>query len=153
MLVAYFRKHNCSCFNWILIEHYGYTKLDSINLFVKVYSAKLVFAKPKDPVLREQQTDAISSVRCCSDSDHEYIAKGTRRRRLFLSIKRKTLLSQSILFKLTTQLRGRFSKMITTNRLYHQHLSLEVWQMKVAPSPSNRVDGVLSPDTYLHLIN
>ena len=44
------------------------------------------------------------------------------------------------------------SKIITTNRRYHQRLCLEAWHINSAHAPLNRDDGGLLPDTYLHLI-
>ena len=36
-----------------------------------------IFAKPKDPVLKEQRTDAVYSIPC-NDCDHEYIGQTKR---------------------------------------------------------------------------
>ena len=44
------------------------------------------------------------------------------------------------------------SKIITTNRSYHQRLCLEAWHIKTAHAPLNRDDGGLLPDAYLHLV-
>ena len=44
------------------------------------------------------------------------------------------------------------SKIITTNRRYHQHLCLEAWHINSAHAPLNRDDGGLLPDAYLHLV-
>ena len=44
------------------------------------------------------------------------------------------------------------SKIITTNRRYHQRLCLEAWHINSAHAPLNRDDGGLLPDTYLHLV-
>ena len=43
------------------------------------------------------------------------------------------------------------SKIITTNRRYHQRLCLEAWHINSAHAPLNRDDGGLLPDAYLHL--
>ena len=45
------------------------------------------------------------------------------------------------------------SKIITTNRRYHQRRYLEAWHINSAHAPLNRDDGGLLPDAYLHLIN
>ena len=45
------------------------------------------------------------------------------------------------------------SKIITTNRRYHQRRCLEAWHINSAHAPLNRDDGGLLPDAYLHLIN
>ena len=45
------------------------------------------------------------------------------------------------------------SKIITTNRRYHQRRCLEAWHINSAHAPLNRDDGGLLPDVYLHLIN
>ena len=44
------------------------------------------------------------------------------------------------------------SKIITTNRCYHQRLCLEAWHINSAHAPLNRDDGGLLPDAYLHLV-
>ena len=44
------------------------------------------------------------------------------------------------------------SKIITTNRRYHQCLFLEAWHINSAQAPLNRDDGGLYPDAYLHLV-
>ena len=44
------------------------------------------------------------------------------------------------------------SKIITTNRSYHQLLCLEVWHINSAHAPLNRDDGGLLPDAYLHFV-
>ena len=45
------------------------------------------------------------------------------------------------------------SKIITTNRRYHQRRCLEAWHINSANAPLNRDDGGLLPDAYLHLID
>ena len=44
------------------------------------------------------------------------------------------------------------SKIITTNRRYHQRLCLEAWHLNSAHAPLSRDDGGLLPDAYLHLV-
>ena len=44
------------------------------------------------------------------------------------------------------------SKIITTNRRYHQRLCLEARHINSAHAPLNRDDGGLLPDAYLHLV-
>ena len=44
------------------------------------------------------------------------------------------------------------SKIITTNRCYHQRLCLEAWRINSADAPLNRDDGGLLPDAYIHLV-
>ena len=44
------------------------------------------------------------------------------------------------------------SKIITTNRRYHQRLCLEAWHINSAHAPLNRDDGGFLPDAYLHLV-
>ena len=44
------------------------------------------------------------------------------------------------------------SKIITTNRRYHQRLRLKAWHINSAHAPLNRDDGGLLPDAYLHLV-
>ena len=45
------------------------------------------------------------------------------------------------------------SKIITTNRRYHQRRCLEAWHINSAHASLNRDDGGLLPDAYLYLIN
>ena len=44
------------------------------------------------------------------------------------------------------------SKLITTNRRYHQRFCLEAWHINSAHAPSNCDDGGLLPDAYLHFV-
>ena len=44
------------------------------------------------------------------------------------------------------------SKIITTNRRYHQRLCLEAWHINSAHAPLNHDDGGLLPYAYLHLV-
>ena len=44
------------------------------------------------------------------------------------------------------------TKIITTNRCYHQHLSLEARHINSAHAPLNRDDGGSLPEAYLHLV-
>ena len=44
------------------------------------------------------------------------------------------------------------SKIIITNRRYHQRLCLEAWHINSAHASLNRDDGGLLPDPYLHLV-
>ena len=93
-----------------------------------------IFAKPKDPVTKEQRTDAIYSIPC-NDCDNEYIGQtkrqfGTRlkehQKAVFFCKKENSALSEHAC--LTNQTIGwDKSKFITTNRRYHQRLCLEAW--------------------------
>ena len=42
------------------------------------------------------------------------------------------------------------SKIITTNRRYHQRLRLKAWHINSTHASLNRDDGGLLPDAYLH---
>ena len=44
------------------------------------------------------------------------------------------------------------SKIITTNRCYHQHLCLEAWHINSAHALLNRDDCGSLPEAYLHLV-
>ena len=118
-----------------------------------------IFAKPKDPVLKEQRTDAVYSIPC-NDCDHEYIGQtkrqlGTRlkehQKAVFLCKKENSALSEHAC-QTNHTIAWDNSKIITTNRRYHQRLCLEAWHINSAHAPLNRDDGGLLPDTYLHLI-
>ncbi|CAH3167065.1 unnamed protein product [Pocillopora meandrina] len=118
-----------------------------------------IFAKPKDPVTKEQRTDVIYSIPC-NECDNEYIGQtkrqfGTRlkehQKAVFLCKKENSALSEHT--RLTNHTIGwDNSKIITTNRRYHQRLCLEAWHINSAHAPSNRDDGGLLPDAYLHLV-
>ena len=118
-----------------------------------------IFAKPKDPVTKEQRTDAIYSIPC-NDCDNEYIGQtkrqfGTRlkehQKAVFFCKKENSALSEHTC--LTNHTIGwDNSKIITTNRRYHQRLCLEAWHMNSAHALLNRDDGGLLPDAYSHLV-
>ena len=118
-----------------------------------------IFAKPKDPVTEEQRTDAIHSIPC-NDCDNEYIGQtkrqfGTRlkehQKPVFFCKKENSALSEHTY--LTNHTIGwDNSKIITTNRRYHQRLCLEAWYLNSAHAPLNHDDGGLLLDAYLHLV-
>ena len=118
-----------------------------------------IFAKPKDPVTKEQRTDAIYSIPC-NDCDNEYIGQtkrqfGTRlkehQKAVFFCKKENSALSgHACLTNYTIGWDN--SKIITTNRHYHQCLCLEAWHIHSAHAPLNRDDGGLFPGAYLHLV-
>ena len=120
----------------------------------------LIFAKPKDSVTKEQQTDVIYSIPC-KDCDNEYIRQtkrqfGTRlkehQKAVFFCKKENSALSEHTC--LTNHTIGwDNSKIITTNRRYHQRLCLEAWHINSAHALLNREDGGLLPDAYLQLIS
>ena len=128
----------------------------SIKLF---QTLRYIFAKPKDPVVKEQRTDAIYSTPCI-DCDYECIGQikrqfGTRlkehQKAVFFCKKENSALSEHIC--LTNHTIGwNNSKIINTNRRYHQRLCLEAWPIKSAHAPLNRDDDSLLPDAYLHLV-
>ena len=118
-----------------------------------------IFAKPKDPVTKEQRTDAIYSIPC-NDCDNEYIGQtkrqfGTRlkehQKAVFFCKKENSALSGHTC--LTNHTIGwDNSKIITTNRHHQQRLCLEAWHINSSHAPLNREDGGLFPDAYLHLV-
>ena len=122
-----------------------------------------IFAKPKDPVTEEQRTYTIYSIPC-NDCDHEYIGpnmwqtkrqfgarlKEHQKAVFFCKKENSALLEQTCLTNHT--IGWDKSKIITTNRRYHQRLWLEAWHVNSAYAPLNRDDGGLLPDAYLHLV-
>ena len=63
------------------------------------------------------------------------------------------MLKQSEHIRLTNHTIGRDkSKIITTNRRYHQRLCLKAWHINSAHALLDRDDGGLPPDAYLHLV-
>ena len=118
-----------------------------------------IFAKPKDPVTKEQRTDAIYSIPC-NECDNEYLGQtkcqfGTRfkehQKAVFFCQKENSALSEHTC--LTNHTIGwDKSKITTTNRRYHQRLCLETWHINSAHTPLSRDDGGLLPDAYLHLV-
>ena len=113
-----------------------------------------IFAKPKDPVTKEQRTDSIYSIPC-NDFDHEYIKHtkrqfGTRlkehQKAVCFSKKENSALSEHTCL-INHTIGWDKSKIITTNRYYHWRLYLEAWHINSAHTPLNRDD-----DAYLHLV-
>ena len=97
-----------------------------------------IFAKPKDPVTKEQRTDAIYSIPC-NDCDNEYIGQtkrqfGTRlkehQKAVFFCKKENSALSEPT---------------CPTNHAIGWHISS-------AHAPLNRDNSGLLPDAYLHLV-
>ena len=96
----------------------------------------------------------------CNDCENEYIGQtkrqfGTRlkehQKAVFFCKKENSALSEHTC--LTNHTIGwDNSKIITTNRRYHQRLCLEAWHINSAHAPLNRDDGGLLPDAYLHLV-
>ena len=85
-----------------------------------------IFAKPKDPVTKEQRTDAIYSIPC-NDCDNEYIGQtkrqfGTRlkehQKAVFFCKKENSALSEHTCLTNHKIVKDK-SKIITTNRRYH----------------------------------
>ena len=111
-----------------------------------------IFAKPKDPVTKEQRADAIYTIPC-NDCDNEYIGQAKRQfgarlkehqRAVFFCKKENLALSEHTY--LTNHTIGwDKSKIITTYRRYHQRLCLEAWHINSALAPLNRDDGGLKP--------
>ena len=108
----------------------------------------------------EQKSDAIYSIPC-NDYNYEYIEQtkrqfGTRLKehQIAVSLSKKDI---SALSEDTCQTNHTIawdnSKVITTNRRYHQRRCLEATHKNSAHAPLNRDDSGLLPDTYLHLIN
>ena len=119
-----------------------------------------IFSKPKDPVSKEQKSDAIYSIPC-NDCNQEYIGQtkrqfGTRlkehQKAVALSRKDNSALSEHTC-QTNHTIAWNNSKIITTNQRYHQRRCLEAWHINSAHAPLNRDDGGLLPDAYLHLIN
>ena len=118
-----------------------------------------IFAKPKDAVIKEQRTDAIYSIPCI-DCDYEYTGQikhlfGTRlkehQKAVFFCKKENSALSEHIC--LTNHTIGwNNSKIINTNRRYHQPLCLEARHINSAHAPLNRADDSLRPDAYLRFV-
>ena len=119
-----------------------------------------IFTNPKDPVTKEQRTDAIYSIPC-NDCDHEYIGPNmwqTKRQfgaRLkehqkvvfFCKKENSALLEQTCLTNHT--IGWDRSKIIPTNRRYHRRLWSDDWHINSAHAPLNRDD---LKDAYLHLV-
>ena len=118
-----------------------------------------IFAKPKDPVIKEQWANPTYSIPC-NDCDNEYIRQTKRKfatrlkehqKAVFFGKKENSALSEHTC--LTNHIiEWDKSIIITTNWHYHQHLCLEAWHINSTHAPLNRDDGGLLPDAYLHLI-
>ena len=94
-----------------------------------------IFAKPKDPVTKEQRTDAIYSIPC-NDCDNEYI--GQTKRQFGTRLKER----QKVIF---------FYKKEQSALSEHTGLCLETLYINSAHTPLNRDDGGLLPNASLHL--
>ena len=100
-----------------------------------------IFAKPKDPVPKEQKPDAIYSIPC-NDYNQEYIGQTKRQfgTRLQEHQKAVTLSKRdnSALTEHTCQTNHTIawdnSKIIITNWRYHQRRCLEAWHINSAHS-------------------
>ena len=109
--------------------------------------------------MKEQRTDAIYSIPCI-DCDYECIGQikrqfGTRlkehQKAVFFCKKENSALSEHIC--LTNHTIGwNNSKIINTNRRYHQPLCLEARHINSAHAPLNRADDSLRPDAYLRFV-
>ena len=106
--------------------------------------------KPEDPVTKEPQTDAIYSIPC-NDCAHRTDQKSVwytfeRASKCGLLLKKRKIqvfLEHTCLTNHTTGWDK--SKIITSNRRYHQCLCLEAWQINSVHAPLNRDDdGLLS---------
>ena len=95
-----------------------------------------IFAKPKDPVTKEQRTDAIYSIPC-NDCDNEYIGQTKRqfgthlkehKKAVFFCKKENSTSSEHTCLNNHT-IGWDNSTTITTKRRYHQRLCLEAWHI------------------------
>ena len=101
-------------------------------------------SKPKDTVTNEEQTDAIYSPPC-NNCDNEYIGQTKRQFGTRLKEHQKAVFSR----KKENSIGWDKSKIITTNRRYHQRLCLEAWHTNSTHTPLNIDDGGLLPDADL----
>ena len=96
----------------------------------------------------------------CNDCDNEYIGqtkpqfgkcqKEHQKSVFFCKIENSALLEHTCLTNHT--IGWDKSKIMTTNRRYHQHLYLEARHINSAHAPLNLNDGGSLPDAYLHLV-
>ena len=125
-----------------------------------IFLPNLRILSQKKKQQQQQRTDAIDSIPC-SECGNEYIGQtkrqfGTRLKEhqkavFFCKKEKNSALSEHTC--LTNHTIGwDNSKIITTNRRYHQRLCLEAWHINSAHAPLNRDDGGLLPDAYLHLV-
>ena len=135
-------------------------RFDTLNLRYKFTAKNMtlnnIFAKPKGPVPKKQKSDAIYSIPC-NDCNQEYIGQTKRQFETRLKEHQKAVsLSKkdnSALSEHTCQTNQTIawdnSKIITTNRRYHQRRCLEAWHINSAHAPLNHDDGGLLPDRCL----
>ena len=112
-----------------------------------------IFSKPKDPVTKNNKP-MLFILFPCNDYDHDYIGQTKRQfgtllrehqKAVFFSKNENSALSEHTC--LTNHTIGwDKSKIITTNRRYHQRLCLEAWHINSAHAPLNRDDSGLLPD-------
>ena len=116
-----------------------------------------IFAKPKDPVTKEQPTDLVYSLflamTVTTNTSHRpnlslVHAWKSIKKRFSLVKKENSALSEHTF--LTNHTVGRDNS--KTNRRYQQRSCLEAWHINSAHAPLTRDDGGLLPDAYLHLV-
>ena len=96
----------------------------------------------------------------CNDCDNEYIGQTKRQFGTFLKEHQKSVffykIENSALSEHTCLTNHTIgwdkSKIITTNRRYHQRLYLEARHINSTHAPLNLNDGGLLPVAYLHLV-
>ena len=112
-----------------------------------------IFAKPKDPVTKNNKP-TLFILFPCNDYDHDYIRQTKRQFGTLLKEHQKAVFfcknENSALSEHTCLTNHTIgwdkSKIITTNRRYHQRLCLEAWHINSAHAPLNRDDSGLLPD-------
>ena len=104
-----------------------------------------IFAKPKDPVMKEQRTlfilfHAMAVITITSDRDHFGTRLKEHQKAVFCCKKENSAFSEHTC--LTNHTIGwDNSKIITSNRRYHRRLCLKYWHINSAHAPFNRDDG------------
>ena len=120
-----------------------------------------IFAKPKDPVtvgllffVTKNNKPTLFILFPFNDYDHDYIGQTKRQFGTLLKEHQKAVFfcknENSALSEHTCLTNHTIgwdkSKIITTNRRYHQRLCLEAWHINSAHAPLNRDDSGLLPD-------
>ena len=161
--LQHIEQHNSNILNVLLriLCSYNFKVALTKTFFdIKSYFCKTCYFCKKDPVPKEQKSDAMYSIPC-NDCNQEYIGQTKRQFGTRLKEHQKAVslskMDNSYLSEHTCQTNHTIawdnSKIITTNRRYHQRRCLEAWHINSAHAPLNRDDGGLFPDAYLHLIN
>ena len=149
-------EHDSSMMGFAVVSYF-HAVTEPIKRILSSYNVKVAqkpfltlnhsFAKRKNPVPKEQKSDAIYSIPC-NDCNQEYIWHSKRQfetrskehqKAVSLSKRDNSALSEQTCQTIHWITWGN-SKIISTNRRYHQTRCLEAWHINSEHAPLNRDD-------------